>query len=155
MLTCTFENGKQTSLRHVVVHSLVEKDNKLLLVKRADYLLEGGKWALPGGFLDRGETAAKAALRELEEETGWQGEVVSLFRINSNPNRPREDRQNMALEFIVKPIAQTKTIDKETEEAKWIPIKELPSLDFAFDHEETIELYLTYRQKPFPLPLLV
>src|SRR3972149_3497738 len=107
MITCNFENGTKAGLRHIVVHAIVEKDKKILLVKRADFLDEAGKWALPGGFLERGETASMAAVRELQEETGWQGETVSLFKINSNPNRPKEDRQNVALEFIIKPIKET------------------------------------------------
>ena len=69
MITCTFENGKEASLRHrVVVHAIVEKDGKLLLVKRSQKISEGGKWSLPSGFLDRDETAAQAVLRELRRK---------------------------------------------------------------------------------------
>jgi len=57
MINCTFENGNKASLRHVVVHAIVEMDGKLLLIKRSNELLEGGKWSLPSGFLDRDETA--------------------------------------------------------------------------------------------------
>jgi ADP-ribose pyrophosphatase YjhB (NUDIX family) len=155
MINCILENKKRSSLRHVVTHSIVEKNGKILLVKRAKDLLEGGKWALPGGFLDREETASSGALRELLEETGWQGEILALFRINSNPQRPREDRQNVALEFIVKPIKKQKAYNDESSEVKWVLLKEIDSLDFAFDHKETINLYLQYRQIPFKLPLLV
>lgn len=156
MITCNFEDGVKTSLRHVVVHLLVEKDNKLLLVKRASHLLEGGKWGIPSGFLDRNETASEGALRELLEETGWQGEIISLFRINSNSYRPNDkDRQSVALEFIVKPIKEVSFPDSESSEVKWWPIEELGACNFAFDHGETIKLYLQYRQNPFVLPVLI
>lgn len=65
MITCTFENGNRASLRHVVLHAVVERDGALLLVKRAPHVSEAGKWGLPGGFLDRDETLAAGALREL------------------------------------------------------------------------------------------
>lgn len=156
MIKCTFENGTQAYLRHVVVHALVEKDGFLLIEKRAKHLLEGGKWSLPAGFLERDETASEAILRELEEETGWKGEVVSLFRINTNPDRPHEDRQNLAIEFIVKPLKQIGQPDKESLEVEWVPVGKLPPLEeFAFDHGQTIDLYLKYRENSYQLPLFV
>lgn len=154
MITCTLEKGYQTSFRHVVVHAIVEKDGALLLEKRSGDILETGKWALPGGFLDRDETAAEGAVRELREETGWDGEVTALFRINTNPNRPHEDRQNVALEFLVKPKEKVQEHDSETSHIEWVPFEKLPD-DFAFDHGETIKLYLAYRKTPFSIPVVV
>ncbi|OGE43180.1 hypothetical protein A3B45_01430 [Candidatus Daviesbacteria bacterium RIFCSPLOWO2_01_FULL_39_12] len=155
MINCIFENGSKTSLRHVVVHAIVEKDGKLLLEKRAPELLEGEKWSLPSGFLGRDETAGKGVLRELKEETGWTGEIVSLFRINTKPDRPHEDRQNIAIEFIIKPLEQVNKPDKESTEIEWISIDDLPPFnEFAFDHGESIELYLKYKQNPYALSLI-
>lgn len=154
MLTCYFENGGKDSFRHVVTHAIVEKNGALLLVKRAHTLLEGGKWALPGGFLGRDETAEQGVLRELQEETGWTGEVVALFRLNSRPDRPREDRQNVAFEFIIKPVKQVGTPDAESLKVEWIPIEKLlPLNEFAFDHGDTIERYLAFCKEPFSLPI--
>lgn len=96
-----FENGNKPSLKHVVIQAILEKDNKLLLVKRAENLVERGKWGLPSGFLDRDETAGEGMLRELKEETGWEGKIYSLFSINANPNRGNDlDRQNVPFTFI-------------------------------------------------------
>ncbi len=157
MITCILENKHQTSFRHVVVHAIVEKDNQLLLERRSLSLsLEGGKWALPGGFLDRDETASQGVLRELQEETGWEGKVLKLFRVNSNPNRPHEDRQNVVLEFLVDPIKVTNKPDQEVIEIKWFDFKNLPKPEeMAFDHRETLEYYLKYKEKAFPLPLVI
>jgi 8-oxo-dGTP diphosphatase len=101
MIACTFENGHQavSGLRHVTVGAIVVNDNQqVLLVERAATLDFRGKWTIPGGFLDRDENTADGTLRELQEETGYAGEIVCLFRINDNPNRPKEDRQNV--EFL-------------------------------------------------------
>ena len=67
MITCIFEDGGRAGLRHVALHALVEREGALLMVKRAPHLGEGGKWGLPGGFLDRDETLAQGVLRELLE----------------------------------------------------------------------------------------
>ncbi|ESQ80762.1 NUDIX domain-containing protein [Asticcacaulis sp. YBE204] len=53
----------------VTVDTLILHDGKVLLIKRGG-LPGRGQWALPGGFLDKGETLFEAALRELHEETG-------------------------------------------------------------------------------------
>lgn len=155
MITCTFEKGYNAKLRHVVVHAIVEKDGRILLEKRTGDILETGKWGLPGGFLDRDETLGEGTLRELKEETGWEGKIISLFRINSLPGRPHEDRQNVAFDFIITPIRQISLPDHESSRVEWIAIDKLFPLDsFAFDHGETIGLYLKYRKNPFNLPIL-
>lgn len=144
MISCTFEDGGKGKLRHVVVHAILEHEGKILLVKRSPKILEGGKWSLPSGFLDRDETAEQCVLRELREETGWTGEIVSFFRINSNPYRPGEDRQNVAIEFIVKAIEKVGEGDWESTDIKWFPLDNLPQLsEMAFDHGESLGLFRT------------
>lgn len=156
MINCAFENGRRASLRHVVVHAVVEKDGALLLVRRAPHLLEGDKWGLPGGFLDRDESLSDGVLRELREETGWDGQVSALLRINSSPDRPGEDRQNVALDFVVTPLRRTGEPDEESSAVEWVPIDRLPPLHtLAFDHGDTVHLYLASRGKPGQAPTVV
>ena len=156
MINCTFENGRRASLRHVVVHAVVEKDGALLLVRRAPHLLEGDKWGLPGGFLDRDESLSDGVLRELREETGWDGQVSALLRINSSPDRPGEDRQNVALDFVVTPLRRIGEPDEESSAVEWVPIDRLPPLHtLAFDHGDTVHLYLALRGKPGQAPTVV
>jgi 8-oxo-dGTP diphosphatase len=153
MITCTFERGSRAQLRHVVLHAIVERDGALLLVRRAAHLSEGGKWGLPGGFLDRDERLVDGVLRELREETGWTGEVRGLLRINSRPDRPHEDRQNVAFDFVIAPLARVGEPDQESSAVEWVPIERLPPREaLAFDHGETIARYLTTRGAPPPPP---
>src|SRR5687767_4007898 len=153
MITCTFEHGSRAELRHVVVHAIVERDGALLLVRRAPHLTEGGKWGLPGGFLDRDERLVDGVLRELREETGWTGEVRGLLRINSRPDRPREDRQNVAFDFVIAPLARVGEPDSESSAVDWVPIDRLPPFDsLAFDHGETVARYLAARHRQAEAP---
>ena len=143
MITCYFEKSKTpVNLRHVVVDMLVIKDKQILLVKRGGKWLESGKWAMPGGFLDLNETAEQAVLRELKEETGYTGKIIKLFQIIDNPRRRHEDRQNVALVYLVEPLEKVGDFDDEISEIKWFALDNLPpAQDFAFDHLETIKQY--------------
>jgi 8-oxo-dGTP pyrophosphatase MutT (NUDIX family) len=105
--------------------------------------------------LERDETAAEGMLRELFEETGWTGKIITLFRINTLPSRPKEDRQNVALDFLIKPIEKVGEPDHESSKIEWIPIEKLlPLNELAFDHGESIGLYLRYKKEHFPLPII-
>lgn len=155
MINCTFENGNKNFLRHVVVDMLVVRDNQLLLVKRAPHLTNGNLYALVGGFVEQGETTQEAALREIREETGYEAEIVRLFRLNDNPNRRGEDRQNISFVYLVKPLKKIGASDKEVKEIRWFDLDKLPSQEeFAFDHLETIQLYLQHIKTPFQLPII-
>lgn len=148
MIHCEFEDGAKASLRHVVVHAIVEQEGKILLEKRAQHLTEAGKWCLPGGYVNRNETAQQAVLRELREETGWTGEVMDMLRVNANPERRHEPRQDIGLDFIVKPLEKVGDGDLEVDKMMWFPLDALPSSeDWAFDHKESVQLYLKYRNK--------
>ena len=158
MITCSFENGDKTSLRHVTVNAIVVKNNQILFGKRGTFagkpILESGKWGLLGGFFGRDENLTEAVKREVMEESGWEIDNLKLFRINDNPNRPKEDRQNVDIIFIAHAIKQIKTSDEEVSKLQWFDLDKLPSKDeIAFDHGDSIELYKKYLKENFSLPI--
>lgn len=155
MINCTFENNGKALLRHVVVDMLVIKNNQILLVKRAPHLLEGNKYALIGGFMERDETTQQSALREIMEETGYNSKIINLFRIIDHPERRNEDRQNVSFVYLVEPLDKIGTSDNEVKEMKWFDLDKLPSQEeFAFDHLDNIKLYLQHLKTPFSLPII-
>lgn len=155
MLTCTFENGNTAALRHVVVDTLVLKAGSVLLVKRAAKLLEGGKWGLVGGYVERDETTAEAAAREVLEETGYTVKDITLLTIRDNPDRPHEDRQNISFVYFCTAGEKVGDSDEEVTEQKWFSLTELPKeLDLAFDHAVDLALYQTYLNQNRKLPFV-
>lgn len=157
MIQCSFENGNKAErgLRHVTVGAIaINENNEVLLVKRAANIHNGGKYTVPGGFLDRGESTSEGTLRELKEETGFDGEIVSLFRVNENPNRPKEDRQNVDFIYLVRVIGGSSTLNNEVSDIHWFTKETLPSdEEFAFDHRDSIMKSFEYLEKEFPLPI--
>lgn len=143
MINCTFENGNKASLRHVVVDSICLKNNQIALVKRAQGVPSPGKWAIPGGFVDRDETCRQAALRELKEETGYEGKIVKLIKVIDNPNRKNEERQNISFVYQIDVGEKVREPDHEVNAVQWFDLNKLPpESDFAFDHHQIIQDYL-------------
>ena len=60
-----------------------DKEGRVLLHRRSD----NGLWSLPGGAIETGETAHAAAVREVQEETGYDVAVVRLLGVYSNPEQ--------------------------------------------------------------------
>ena len=155
MISCTFEDGGKGLLRHTVIDVLVLKENKLLLEKRTKKLLEGGKWALVGGFVNRDETLVQAVEREIFEETGYRVKDITFLTINDSPNRPHEDRQNISFVYFCTALGKEGGSDWEVDDQKWYEFDNLPNEnEIAFDHYKNIRLYLKYKNGELKIPYL-
>jgi 8-oxo-dGTP diphosphatase len=109
-------------------------EGRILLVRRGRPPFRG-RWALPGGFVELGETVEQAALRELEEETGLRPVGLRLLGVYSRPDRdPRGPTVSVAFRMRGKP--RTPTGGSDAREARWIPIARARGL--AFDHDEIV-----------------
>lgn len=157
MISCFFENKHEAKLRHAVVDALVVSDGRILLIKRSPKSVSNpGKYALPGGFLDLGENTKAAVVRELWEETGYKGKVISLFQIIDKPKRNGDDRQNVSFVYLVKvSIKKGKADPAEISDVVWFDLDKLPKeSEMGFDHIETIRLLKKHLKKPFTLPVI-
>ena len=155
MIHCTFEDGNKASLRHAVADNLVIRGNEILLAKRVDKLLEGGKWGLLSGFMERDEDLEGTVRREIFEESGCEIKNLLLLGVNSRPDRPHEDRQNVAFVFICEVGEKTGMPDNESTEQKWFDFDALPpEEEIAFDHYKNIQNYLRYKKGEVQIPIL-
>lgn len=113
-------------------------DRSLLLVKRGNRPYKG-KWCLPTGFAESGESIGEAALRELNEESGIRGKILSLVDVDSVKSRHYGD-----LTFITYEVEQTggkaKPGDDATE-VKYFPIENLPKLAFK-SNEKAVRAFI-------------
>lgn len=121
-------------MRPTTVDAVVVDGGRVLLVKRRFDPFKG-RWALPGGFVEEGETVENAAKREAFEETGIKVKLVKFVGVYSDPKR--DSRGTISVAFLAKPLSKKIKGDVEVEDVKWFSLDELPSI--AFDHAKIIE----------------
>ncbi|MDL1957241.1 MAG: NUDIX hydrolase [Candidatus Desulfofervidus auxilii] len=117
------------------VDIIIETEGGIILIERKN---PPYGWALPGGFVDYGESLEEAAIREAQEETGLEVELIRQFHTYSEPNR--DPRQHTITTVY---IAKAKGIPKAGDDAKSLGIfnqKNLPS-PIVFDHAKIINDY--------------
>jgi 8-oxo-dGTP diphosphatase len=117
------------------VDAVVVRDGKVLLVKRGRPPFEG-LYALPGGFVEEGETVEAAAERELLEETGVRARVERLLGVYSEPGR--DPRGHVAsVVFVMRYEGGEPEGGDDAADAEWLPLDRMP-VAMAFDHARII-----------------
>lgn len=137
---CPHCGKKSEKFRNPVptVDVIIETGGGIVLIKRKN---PPPGWALPGGFVEYGESLESAALRESFEETGLRVKLVEQFHTYSSPNRdPR--RHTISTVFIATAGGIPRGGDDAAEAAVFTG-ENLPTL--AFDHQEIIDDYYRYR----------
>jgi 8-oxo-dGTP diphosphatase len=132
---------KQKQKPSITVDGIViddKKNKKILLIKRAGEPFKGW-WALPGGFVEYGETTEHAAMREVKEETGLRTKIQSLLGVYSDPNRdPRG--HTISIVYQLEIINGEVKGGSDAKMAKFFFLDSLPQL--AFDHEKIIKDFM-------------
>lgn len=110
----------------------------ILLIKRGGEPYEG-MWALPGGYINEGETALQAARRELKEETNLELDYLDFFLLADKPGRDPRGWTVSAVfehEILDGKVPKVKAGD-DAKEYQWANVDSLPEL--AFDHLDIIK----------------
>lgn len=119
-----------------VVFTLGKKGLEVLLIQRLHEPFKDS-WALPGGFVEIGESLEAAAGRELREETGLDRPVTEQIQTFGNPQRdPRERVITVAFLVLARRSEVRLRARSDARRARWFPWGNLPPL--AFDHDKII-----------------
>ena len=111
----------------VAVAAIAELDHKILLVRRTNEPSKG-KWSLPAGFMDAGETPDSAIVRECFEETGLHVHVKKFHKLISGKTHP--NGSDLLLIYLVEVVSGKLEAGDDADEAKFFALHQLPPLAF-------------------------
>jgi 8-oxo-dGTP diphosphatase len=117
----------------LMVDVVIPSEAGIVLVCRGSEPFKG-QWALPGGFVEVGETVREAAVREAAEETGLAVEVSRLVGVYSDPDRdPRG--HNVSVAFLARVLSGQM---KASSDAAEVDVLDPAAVELAFDHRRII-----------------
>jgi 8-oxo-dGTP diphosphatase len=136
---CGFESHRHRNPVPTVDIIIELQGQGLVLIERAN---PPHGWALPGGFVDYGETLEAAAIREAREETGLTVTLLGQFHTYSDPRRdPRQ--HTITTVYVAQGEGQPQAADDARSLAIFAP-EQLPAV-LAFDHILILSEYLKVR----------
>ena len=110
------------------------EDDKLLLIKRAAEPSKG-KWSVPGGSVEWGESLEEALKREVREETGLEIEVEKVAGVFDLLIQGEDGIQYhyVIIDYFAHPTGGTLAPGDDAAEARWVPVEELDGYELT-DH---------------------
>jgi 8-oxo-dGTP pyrophosphatase MutT (NUDIX family) len=160
---CHYPSGWEGTYSHMTVATILERSGLIALIKRPDREpAEGGKLALPGGYVEQGDTLAKTVIEETRQETGYtiRPGTLRMFALMDGPTtlpgRQNEESLNIVTVFTAEADEQVQEPDHEVEDLLWRPPSQLGPLEkIAFGHFDIVRMYLRHQEQPFDtLPIV-
>ncbi len=111
-------------------------DDSIILVKRKNSPYKGF-WALPGGFVEYGETVESAVLREVKEETGLEIDLYNISGVYSDLNRDPRGHV-ITICFTARRKGGNLKADTDALEVDCLKLDDIFKLKLAFDHKKII-----------------
>ena len=124
---------------------IIEKDDKIVLIRRGREPFKG-KLAIPGGFVNEGETIESRAIIEAKEETSLDVELKDILGVYSIPERDPRGHL-MTTVFIAKPISGKVKGGDDAASASWFKVDKKVLNELSFDHKKIISDYLKWKKK--------
>jgi len=119
----------------LAVDAIMDVPNKGVLLVERKFFPPG--WAIPGGFVEEGETVEEAVVREVLEETGMRVTALRQFHVYSAPNR---DPRGHTVGVVFVAQAQGEPVGgDDAAAARFFPWEALPTM--AFDHAQILQDY--------------
>jgi 8-oxo-dGTP diphosphatase len=125
------------------VDVILQRDTKVLMIRRRKDPFKG-QLALPGGFVNEGETAEDAMKREALEETSLEVEPIDILGVYSDPKRdPR--KHIMTVVFIGIILGGPEKAGDDAASIEWVELADIEKKQIAFDHATILRDYKKWK----------
>ncbi|MDD5006231.1 MAG: NUDIX hydrolase [Candidatus Omnitrophica bacterium] len=125
----------------ITVDIIIEVEGGIVLIERSNPPFG---WAIPGGFVDYGETLEACAIREAKEETSL--DIYDLEQMHTYSDPSRDPRfHTVTTVFVAKAKGRPKAGD-DAQNAKIISLDEIKNFKLAFDHQDVLADYKKFRE---------
>ena len=130
----------------VILEVFQNNEPKIILIKRRD---PPHGFALPGGFVNIGETTEEAAIREIKEETNLilNHENLNQFRVYSHPSRDkRRHTASNIFRYVFKDNLDISTMAKgdDAKSVMLVSLRDIMKIDLLFDHAQVMKDYIKH-----------
>ncbi len=123
--------------------AVVHKGDRALLVKRR-YPPNAGRWSIPGGMVELGESARDAASREVSEETGLSVAIERLLDVVTDVHRDKTgliEYHFILVDYVARPVGGRLAVNAESSECGWFTKDEVDKIDMSKGTRETLMTY--------------
>ena len=136
-MSYTYQFPRPAVTVDIIIFRLIDNKPEVLLIERGNEPFKG-KWALPGGFVDKDEPLEVAAARELKEETKLENILLTQMHTFGSPGR---DPRGHTVSVVYVGYLQEGMVAKAGDDAikaEWFKLDQLPNM--AFDHNMVVEM---------------
>jgi mutator protein MutT len=134
----------------VGVGAVILEDDRVLLIQRGKTGAAAGKWSLPGGLVELGETTREAVCREIREECGLDIELVDVCGVLDRVTRDAEGRVRyhwVLVDYLAIARGGTLCAGDDAADARWVPIAEVSRYDATDGLMPMIERAMALRER--------
>jgi len=125
-----------------------DRQGRVLMLKRR-FEPNKGRWSLPGGLVEVGETLEEAARREVKEELGLEVAIDGLMQVADEVIRDDEGRVKyhfVLVDYLMRPLGDKITVNEESEAFAWFEPEEVARLDVTKNTRLIFEKFVESRK---------
>lgn len=125
------------------VDVILQRNSKILMIRRKKDPFKR-HLALPGGFVNEGETVEEAMKREAKEETSLEVEPIDILGVYSDPKRdPR--RHSLSVVFVGIVVGGQDRAGDDAASIEWVDLADFEKQELAFDHAQMLRDYRQWK----------
>ena len=128
---------------------MVHRGASVLLLRRRNPP-NMGKWALPGGLVELGETVQEAAVREIQEETGLKVRIEGLLDVQTDLHRDGNSKiefHYILVDYLARPVSGRLKINVESSDSGWFTQARLPGLPMSEGTKNVLGMFFQQRSR--------